>query len=639
MIKNLRMAVKLGCSFGVVLLLGVMIAIVGWQGMRQVMDRVDKADDVNRLVKQALECRRQEKNYIIRGEMQYVERVRGTLKELLDQAVLTREKFQDEHNRARMLEVEKASKEYGRAFEELVAALGRQGATRNDARNRGAAVRESIRTLGSKLAPGAPGAEALAGFSAVFQQAQLHVRDYFLSGGEEDLAAAREALAEAQGLLAGAGGVLASMDGGDGLGAGLRAFAGDVERNVEAREAQARADAVMVDAARTAIKVCEDTRAQQKELMLAAMSRAGWTLLGIACFSLLLGIAASVGITRAITRPVRAGVGFAQAMAGGDLSSDLDIDQRDEVGVLARALNEMVSKLRRVVDEVQMATENVSSGSEELSATAESLSQGATEQAASVEEVSASVEELTASIEQSASNAATTSDIARSSAERAELGGRAVNDTVAAMRSIAEKIGVIEEIARQTNLLALNAAIEAARAGEHGKGFAVVAAEVRKLAERSGLAAVEISKLSTSSVDAAENAGKMLSDMLPDIRRTAELVEEIAALSNEQNTGAQQINKAIQQLDQVVQMNASASEEMASTAEELSSQAMQLQEVMGFFQVGGAGRPGAARTARSAPRPGLPAGKPQGAPKRGSDENSGVEINMAEEGEGGFERF
>ena len=263
----------------------------------------------------------------------------------------------------------------------------------------------------------------------------------------------------------------------------------------------------------------------------------------------------------------------------------VELKKRSERDELMESLSNMVEKLKEVVTEVQSSADNVASGAQEMSATAQNMSQGATEQAASAEEVSSSMEQMASNIRQNTDNAMQTEKIAVKSASDAKEGGKAVAETVNAMKEIATKISIIEEIARQTNLLALNAAIEAARAGEHGKGFAVVASEVRKLAERSQAAAGEISTLSTTSVAIAEQAGEMLARMLPDIQKTAELVQEISASSKEQDTGADQINRAIQQLDQVIQQNAGSAEEMASTTEELSSQAEQLKSVIAFFSL------------------------------------------------------
>lgn len=316
-----------------------------------------------------------------------------------------------------------------------------------------------------------------------------------------------------------------------------------------------------------------------------AYANARMFILSLTVVAILLAIAIAVVVTRSITKPLSEVLRYTNTMAEGDLTFRIEHVTKDETGMLLSAVRTTSEKLAQIIGEVRSASDNLSSASSQVSATAQTLSQGTSEQAASLEETSATLEQSSASVAQNTENAKVTDATASKAAADAVKGGEAVTQTVSAMKSIAQKISIIDDIAYQTNLLALNAAIEAARAGEHGKGFAVVAAEVRKLAERSQVAAQEISGLASNSVGTAEQAGELLSTMVPDIQKTSDLVQEIAAASEEQNTGLAQINSAMSQISAATQQSASASEELAATAEEMSGQAEQLQELMSFFKV------------------------------------------------------
>jgi len=325
-------------------------------------------------------------------------------------------------------------------------------------------------------------------------------------------------------------------------------------------------------------------------------------MIALIVIAAVLGFAIGAFVTRTISRPLNRAMDIANSLAEGDLNVRVEVDSRDETGKLLASMQHMTERLRTVMTDVRSAADSLSSASEQVSATSQSLSQAATEQAASVEETTASVEEMSASIAQNTESAQITDGIAGKAANDAVEGGRAVREMVQAMKQIADKIGIIDDIAYQTNLLALNAAIEAARAGDHGKGFAVVAAEVRKLAERSQVAAQEIGGVASNSVQLAAQAGALLNEIVPNIQKTSDLVQEITAASQEQSSGAAQINIAMGQMNQITQQNASASEELAATAEEMNAQASQLQELISYFRLGE--QAASAYQRRPEPRPG-----------------------------------
>jgi methyl-accepting chemotaxis protein len=305
--------------------------------------------------------------------------------------------------------------------------------------------------------------------------------------------------------------------------------------------------------------------------------------------AILIGVLLAVILTRSINEPLKLGVAFANALSEGDLTARLEVSQKDEIGQLGSALEVMAEKVRDVLTGIRESSAQVSNASEQISATSQTLSSGTSEQASNMEEVSSSLEQLNSNIQQNTANANQSNIMAKQVSGDSEQGAAAVKITVDAMKEIAEKISVIQDIARSTNMLALNAAIEAARAGEAGKGFAVVASEVRKLAENSGKAAEEITGIAASSVGYAEKAHEQIQQIIPSIRQSADLVEEISSASMEQSKGADQINSAMMTLDSVVQQNASASEELASMAEELNAQAAGMNQALGFFKLGDRG--------------------------------------------------
>jgi methyl-accepting chemotaxis protein len=499
MLNDIRIRTKLYLAMGLLTGLVIVLGAACTYTMIQVVGCVDHTQTANRMTKLMLESRRQEKNFILRGEDLYVKRVDDAVAEIARLSDGVRADFSDAATLTLLDDFKRSVLSYGTSFTDMVGLIRR------------AKVLESGEGNGVESA-------------AALERATLAVN---------------------------------------------------------------AKDEALVASARDAIALCDEFAASQRSAMDAALHRGYWSIGVAICLATLFGLLVACTLPGAISRAMCAGVNFAEGMADGDFSREMSIRGRDEIGLLGAALNQMVFRLRDIVQGVKQASQSVASGSGELSSTADALAQGATEQAAGVEEVAASVGQMSSSIDSNSVNAQETERIAHEAADNARRGGEAVRQTVSAMRGIADKTGVIEEIARQTNLLALNAAIEAARAGEHGKGFAVVAAEVRKLAEHSRMAAGEISGLSARSVEIADEAGTLLERIVPDIERTARHVKEIAAACKEQSCGAEQIGTALRQLDQVVQRNAAASEEMASTSEELAAQAGLLQSAMAFFRMDG----------------------------------------------------
>jgi len=604
--KNLKIGTKLTIGFLLVICLSVVIGLSGYSGMQSLIDRIEKTQNANDVSKNVLNLRGYEKDYMFRHDEETAEDGAEVLQIVYSEIEESKLKFKDQKDLEDLDLLKQKTNNYKDALEEYVRIYKDEYTV-----NLQKTIKEGEKTI--ELAEALQLSQKqqmivelekevnknflLKRFEKnelsneileYFAQIRIDAKGFVISRDPKDAAIVIEQLDQLLDKVTYTKNLMSKKDNIQQLEEmfnAVRAYKIAMQKTANVIALQENEAEIMDNSGISLINVADKLKDGQAKKMVKEEQRASSMIISFVILGVIIGIIMAIVISRNIISGIRKSVDFASLISEGDLNSEIDIKQEDEVGLLAASLNAMVLKLREIVVSINLGANNVASASQQISSSTQQLSEGATEQASSTEEVSSSMEEMTSNIQQNTDNAQQTEKISINAAEGVTKVAEASQESLISMKQIAEKITIINDIAFQTNILALNAAVEAARAGEHGKGFAVVAAEVRKLAERSKVAADEINELSGRSLKVTEEAGSLMADLMPEIEKTAKLVQEISAASLEQNSGADQVNSAIQQLNSVTQQNAAASEEMATSSEELASQAEQLKDIVGFFKV------------------------------------------------------
>ena len=604
--KDLKISLKLIIGFGLILGLTVLIGIMGIIGINSVAFRVETTDNVNTMVKDLLQIREHEKNYVIRKEQSDINKINNLSDEITTYANATKTIFKDQYNKDEMNEIIRQTEAYNNAvaayvlseqtkvkkmelmrtnadimLSEVDAILDDQFQQLKDFANTG---QINVSFINDKISK----AHNAADLKVLILNIRKNEKEIIISGEQTFYDLHSNEMNKIKNDI---DNMIASFVLEKNIEQGKRtkkaiedyelAFNSFVQelQNQNTLEQQMNSDAKKV------LSTAQKTNKDQRAKMLAQIV-SSFTLIGIlAVLAAILGIIIAVVIIRGITVPISKGVIFAEKMSKGDLTVELDVNQKDEVGILAKSLELMVENVQRIIISIKDGARQITSGANEMSSNSQEISQGANEQASSIEEISSAIEQMTATINQNTEQALQAQKTSELAAENIKSSSAVVIEAVEAMKNIADKISIISDIADKTDLLAINAAVEAARAGEQGRGFAVVAIEIRKLAENTQNAAKEIEQLTGSSVKVADQAGIKLQAIVPEILDTAKLVKEISTTSIEQNSSANEISNSIQQFNNVTQQSAASTEELASSIEELTSQAEQLLDVVSFFKV------------------------------------------------------